>query len=114
VREEDTFTPSVLEFEKIGTGYPDNAISVISLVNEVSALETKWYVPSFHDRYSAGWNRTVANSYGNAPYACHLRMYAVGLEDRLKPFLKVIPPSLSLLPLSPPLSPPPPRQRQRQ
>ena len=86
-RENDIIPPSLLSFTKLIA--PDGTqqnLSVISVHTEMSPTESKWYIPSMHDQYSAGWNRTMDAYYANRPFACHLRFYAVGFEKALQGF----------------------------
>lgn len=45
-----------------------------------------WYIPSLHDKYSIGWNRTVEKGYMNRPNACVIRFYGVALASTLVGF----------------------------
>ena len=50
--------------------------------------DSSWSIPSLHDKYSAGWNRTVAGEKMLRPHACSLRFYAMGLEKTMENFMK--------------------------
>lgn len=45
-----------------------------------------WYIPSLHEKYSIGWNRTVAQSSLTRPFSCHIRFFGIGLASTLKDF----------------------------
>ena len=62
-------------------------ISVSSMSVEHHA-DSSWHVPSFHDKYSAGWNRTIWKEKATRPYACTVRFYALGLETTLKGYME--------------------------
>jgi len=49
-------------------------------------VDTKWYIPSYHDKFSAGWNRSIESGFLMKPYACHIRFYGVGLEENMLEF----------------------------
>eukprot|EP00605_Chrysophyceae_sp_TOSAG23-4_P000234 GSChrysophyteH1.ASY1.ANO1.271.1 assembled CDS len=49
--------------------------------------DTSWHVPSLHDMYSPGWNRTFAAMKMLRPHACTLKFYAMGLESTLEKFM---------------------------
>jgi hypothetical protein len=40
-----------------------------------------WYIPSLHDKFSIGWNRTVEKGFMNRPNACVIRFYGLALES---------------------------------
>ena len=46
-----------------------------------------WYIPSLHEKYSAGWNRTVSSGFLLRPYSCNIRFYAIGLASTLENFV---------------------------
>jgi len=48
--------------------------------------DARWYVPHYHAKDSAGWNRTVVNSHLDRPVVCNIRFFAVGLEKTLQGF----------------------------
>jgi len=78
----DTHPPSISKFDNVDT---PGRFSLISMVVE-NHRDVPWYVPSFHERYSAGWNRTTSLGFMLRPYACHLRFYGVGLEETMEGF----------------------------
>lgn len=85
---DDKVVPSISKYQELEPGVPDgNAFTVTSIVVDNEVPDTKWYIPSFHDRYSAGWNRTTKLAFNQRPFACHIRMYAIGLESRMKGFI---------------------------
>lgn len=47
-----------------------------------------WFLPSFHERDSIGWNRTLLRGKLQRPFACTIRFYAIGLESTLKGFVR--------------------------
>lgn len=47
-----------------------------------------WFLPSYHERDSAGWNRTMLKGRLQRPFACNIRFYALGLESTLQGFIK--------------------------
>eukprot|EP01041_Mallomonas_annulata_P010662 gene10662-22255_t len=49
-------------------------------------VDTKWYIPSFHRKYSAGWNRSVSKGFLLRPYSCTVRLFGVGLQSTLTGF----------------------------
>jgi len=75
-----TISPSIINLESIDN---KNRFSVTSLTLEHGS-DCKWYIPSFHQKYSSGWNRTVEAGFLSRPFACHLRLFGVGLEKTLK------------------------------
>jgi hypothetical protein len=46
-----------------------------------------WFLPSFHERDTAGWNRTILKGKLQRPFACNVRFYALGLESTLKGYI---------------------------
>jgi hypothetical protein len=58
-------------------------ISILSAVVE-HRHDGNWYVPSLHQKYSIGWNRSVAKGHLNRPSACNIRFYGIGLHSTLK------------------------------
>ena len=55
VRLNDSHPPSVLRFDNVTT---DGKFSILSMVVE-HHTDTRWMIPSYHYKHSAGWNRTV-------------------------------------------------------
>ena len=55
VRLNDSHPPSVLNFDNVTT---PGKFSIISMVVEHHS-DTRWMIPSYHHKYSAGWNRTM-------------------------------------------------------
>jgi len=45
-----------------------------------------WFLPSFHQRDSIGWNRTMVKGKLQRPLACTIRFSALGLESTLRGF----------------------------
>lgn len=76
-----TIPPSVIKYESyIGKG---DAFTITSMVVD-QHIDTNWYIPSFHDKYSAGWNRSVSAGYLSNTLACHVRFFGIGLEKVLQ------------------------------
>jgi hypothetical protein len=57
----DSHPPSVLRFDNVTT---QGRFSIISMQVDHHS-DTRWMIPSFHNKYSAGWNRTVELSKNN-------------------------------------------------
>ena len=60
-------------------------ISLLSMVVDHHS-DGSWYMPSLHEKYSIGWNRTVEKGFMNRPHACNIRFYGVGLASHLEGF----------------------------
>ncbi len=78
-----TYFPHSLKSWTILDGRPNakkNTFSVVSMVVDHHS-EGSWYVPSLHDKYSIGWNRTVGRGFLTRPYACNIRFLGVGFEQ---------------------------------
>jgi hypothetical protein len=76
-------TKSVTKTNKIDE---PGKFSVISMHLQHHA-DTSWHVPSLHDKYSWGWNRTFVNEKMLRPHACTLKFYAMGLESTVEDFM---------------------------
>lgn len=61
-------------------------LSIISMVIDHHS-DGSWYVPSLHEKYSIGWNRSIERGYLLRPYACNIRFFGLGLESTLKDFV---------------------------
>lgn len=48
--------------------------------------EGSWFVPSLHQKYSIGWNRSEALGFLSRPYSCSIRFFGVGLASVLSGF----------------------------
>ena len=46
--------------------------------------DASWYIPSLHDRFSAGWNRSVSRPFHQRPWACNIRFFGIALESTLE------------------------------
>jgi len=82
----DSHPPSILKFDNVTTKHK---FSILSMVVDHS-VNTKWMIPSFHAKYSAGWNRTTLLDYNLNPMSCHVRFYAIGTEENLEGFQEVL------------------------
>ena len=68
--------PSVISWNTVTT---PRRISITSMTVEHHS-DGSWFLPSFHERHSAGWNRTMLKGKLQRPFACNIRFYAIGLE----------------------------------
>lgn len=59
--------------------------AITSMVVEHSK-HVNWYIPSLHQKHSAGWNRSQVSHFSNSPTACNIRFFGVGLEATLNGF----------------------------
>lgn len=59
--------------------------AITSMVVEHSSYGN-WLMPSLHQKYSSGWNRTHQSHYSNNPIACNIRFFGTGLESTLDGF----------------------------
>ena len=62
-------------------------IAITSIVVDHHS-DGSWHVPSLHEKYSVGWNRTVQLPNIHRPFACNVRLYGMALESTLKGFEK--------------------------
>ena len=61
--------------------------SALYIIFFYSFIVQSWYIPSLHQKYSVGWNRTVERGFLSRPFACSLRFIGVALESTLKGFV---------------------------
>ncbi len=87
-QKEDKVVPSILENHPldIDGGKEGNTLTLLSIVVDPEVFDTKWYIPSYHERYSAGWNRTTNLPFLNRPGGCHIRMYGIAVESKFQAF----------------------------
>lgn len=57
--------------------------AVTSLVVD-HQTDSPWYIPSLHDKDSIGWKRMAQRGFSNRPFACNIRMTALGLASTLE------------------------------
>jgi hypothetical protein len=81
-RANDTYIPTLTKWNLIDE---KDKISLTSYTIQHSN-EGPWYVPSYHNKYSYGWNRTIESGYLNSPMACNLRFFGIGLETTLEKY----------------------------
>lgn len=74
--------PSIRKWDTIET---NKKFSILSMAVEHSS-EGNWYIRNYHDKYSVGYNRTIAKGFLNRPIACNIRFFAIGLEKTLEGF----------------------------
>lgn len=74
--------PSIKSWDTIDT---PKKFSITSMVVDHHS-DGSWYLQSYHEKHSIGWNRTTRNQFLNRPYACNIRFVGVGLESTLKNF----------------------------
>ena len=84
IKENDTVPASVINWDMIET---HGRFSLLSMSVEHNN-DGAWYIPSLHDKYSAGWNRSTQAGFLSRPHACGLRFYGVGLESTLQGFVE--------------------------
>jgi hypothetical protein len=75
--------PSVSQWNTLEDG--QYGISILSMRVDHHS-DSPWYIPTLHNRHSAGWNRTRESGFNTRPYACSLRFIGVGLESTLEGF----------------------------
>jgi hypothetical protein len=76
-------TPSLKSWNIVDTSQRFNIISM----SVDHSSQSSWFMPSLHEKYSAGWNRSVHSSqFSNMPIACNIRFFGVGLESTLEGF----------------------------
>ena len=85
MKENDTIPASLLDWDYIESS---KRFSILSMALEHHVDGTNWYIPSLHEKYSAGWNRTVQSGYLRRPHACGIRLYGMALEKTLKGFIE--------------------------
>jgi hypothetical protein len=77
--------PSISQWNTIGTD--QYGISILSMRVDHHA-ESPWYIPSLHNKYSIGWNRSQELGFHNRPYACGLKFIGIARESVLNGFLQ--------------------------
>lgn len=83
--------PSVYQWQTLDTS-SSTSLSPNHLKPQITILsmaidhhrDTPWYLPSLHQKFSLGWNRTHNLGFHNRPYACSLRFIGVALENILE------------------------------
>ena len=69
VRLNDSHPPSVLQFDNVTH---QNKFSILSMVVE-HHTDTRWMIPSYHLRHSAGWNRTMeSDQFARVSLLCYV------------------------------------------
>ena len=95
---EEGFSPSPLFRLKSNDSTPSSILywdpidapgkfSLLTIVVEHRS-EGTWYMPSLHDKYSAGWNRSTSKGHLNKPTACNIRFFGIALASTLNFFTK--------------------------
>lgn len=74
--------PSIKSWDTIET---PKKFTITSMVVDHHS-DGSWYLQSYHEKYSIGWNRTSRNQFLTRPYACNIRFVGVGLESTLTNF----------------------------
>lgn len=80
--ENDAITSSIAKWDMIDA---DKKFSILSMHVDHHS-DGSWYVPSMHDKFSVGWNRSTEKGFLEKPNACNLRFYGVGLETTFSGF----------------------------
>lgn len=80
LKENDTIPGSVIGWDSVDTF---RRFSLLSM-DVVHNTGDTWYIPSLHERYSVGWNRTMQSYFLNQPHACGIQFYGLGLESTFK------------------------------
>lgn len=80
----DTITPSLLQLDVIEK---DSTFTLTSMVID-HGRGGSWFVPSLHEKYSAGWNRTVNRQYISHPHSCNIRFFGIALEKTLEGYVR--------------------------
>lgn len=80
--QDDKFYPSVSSWNKINE---KSKISIVTMVVDHNG-DGPWYIPSLHEKYSIGWNRTTEKPYLLHPTACNVRFFGIGLESTFAGF----------------------------
>lgn len=75
-------TPSVKSWNTVDI---PRRFAITSMVVDHSS-NGNWFMPSLHQKYSSGWNRTHQTQYSNSPIACNVRFFGTGLEATLNGF----------------------------
>lgn len=89
LKNNDMVSPSIklwqpLKMTKRDTG-SGKSFAVLSL-HVYNSNEGTWYIPSRHEKYGAGWNRSM--SYSNTrPDTCCVQFYGIALENDLEGYL---------------------------
>jgi hypothetical protein len=79
---ENSVPPTVLSRDTIND---EGKFSILSMNVDFTTPE-RWYIPSMHDRYSAGYNRSSASAFSK-PYACTVRFLGIALHSKMFGFL---------------------------
>lgn len=83
VKENDTVPASVISWDTVESKRRFSLLTVAVDHN----IDSTWYIPSLHDKFSAGWNRSVEAGFLNRPHACGIRFFGVGLEKSLEGYI---------------------------
>lgn len=77
--------PTIAKWDFIDDKSSTKKISLLSMVVDHHS-DGSWYMPSLHEKFSVGWNRSVEKGYLTRPHACNIRFYGVGLASTLSEF----------------------------
>ena len=80
----DRIFPSILTYDKVDK---PGRFTLLSMVVD-HHNEGSWYVPSQHNKFSPGWNRTVNQGFLTKPHACEFRFIGIGLESTLQGYVR--------------------------
>lgn len=75
------YPPSIAEWHTVDTAA--TTVTILSMSVDHHA-DSPWYIPSLHEKYSIGWNRTREYGFSTRPYACSLRFFGIALESVLE------------------------------
>jgi hypothetical protein len=83
LKNNDSFPSSVNAWQTINE---PNSLTILSTYVYKSS-SGKWFIPARYQKYSAGWNRTVAKGYLDQPIACDIEIYGLALESTLSGYV---------------------------
>ena len=76
--------PSVLRWASIDE---PKKFSLTSMVVDHHS-QGSWYIPAFHDKFSAGWNHTANRGFSSHPFSCSVRFIGIALESTMKGYIR--------------------------
>ena len=85
----DKLSPSIKRWQPLRTtenGNSNDQNFAVMSMHVYNSNEGTWYIPSRHEKYSAGWNRSVSSSNTRSD-TCNIQFYGVALQNGLEDYL---------------------------
>lgn len=82
----DILTPSIKEWQTLNNSLVNSGKFTVLSMHVYNSHDGTWYIPSRHEKYSVGWNRSISYS-SSRPATCNIQFYGIALQNGFEDYV---------------------------